>query len=412
MLLLTALLLTGAGSMKADKRVWNETVVGGTCYDNYGGSETVILISNTEFEGAEAGNKLRVHATPNADSNGRWTFFIASNYWYSTLQFANWYGSQSNKTFDYDSPSNYDATKGYFQFELTDNSLEPLAGSAQGGIRIHFLGLTVTEVWLITTDDEEEPEPDPTPVTYTLTYKVDGEVYGEVETIEYGATITPRTEPTREGYTFSGWSGLPSTMPDRNVEVTGIFVKNKEYVTATVSSETGFATFCSEKALDFADVMTVKAYYAKEVTGNKVKLVQVTGTVAAGTGLLLKGSTSQIPVIDEAGTAYDNNLLQGVTGAAVSVNAANRYVLVDKEGTVKFADTAGQAATVPVGKAYLEVPASSSRMFFFDFGEEATGVVSAHADRNRIEIYNMRGQRVANPTKGLYIVNGKKHLIK
>ena len=43
------------------------------------------------------------------------------------------------------------------------------------------------------------------------------------------------TEPTREGYTFSGWSGLPSTMPDRNVEVTGIFIKDKEYVTQLIA---------------------------------------------------------------------------------------------------------------------------------------------------------------------------------
>ena len=44
--------------------------------------------------------------------------------------------------------------------------------------------------------------------TYTLIYKVDGEVYKTVS-IEYGATITPEPAPTKEGYTFSGWSEIP-----------------------------------------------------------------------------------------------------------------------------------------------------------------------------------------------------------
>ena len=45
--------------------------------------------------------------------------------------------------------------------------------------------------------------------TYTLTYKVDGVVY-KTSSIEYGAPITPEADPDpREGYTFSGWSEIP-----------------------------------------------------------------------------------------------------------------------------------------------------------------------------------------------------------
>ena len=57
---------------------------------------------------------------------------------------------------------------------------------------------------------------------YKLTYTVDGEVYKTYE-IEYGATITPEAEPTKEGYTFSGWSEIPATMPAHDVTVTGTF---------------------------------------------------------------------------------------------------------------------------------------------------------------------------------------------
>ena len=60
--------------------------------------------------------------------------------------------------------------------------------------------------------------------SYKLTYTVDGEVYKTYD-IEYGATITPEAEPTKEGYTFSGWSEIPATMPAHDVTVTGSFTK-------------------------------------------------------------------------------------------------------------------------------------------------------------------------------------------
>lgn len=53
---------------------------------------------------------------------------------------------------------------------------------------------------------------------YKLTYMIDGAEYKSYE-LEYGATITPETAPTKEGYTFSGWSEIPETMPAHDVVV-------------------------------------------------------------------------------------------------------------------------------------------------------------------------------------------------
>ena len=57
---------------------------------------------------------------------------------------------------------------------------------------------------------------------YKLTYEVDGEIY-KIYEIEYGAKIAPESEPKKAGYTFLGWSNIPSTMPDHNVTVIGAF---------------------------------------------------------------------------------------------------------------------------------------------------------------------------------------------
>ena len=57
---------------------------------------------------------------------------------------------------------------------------------------------------------------------YDLVYKVDGQVYKTI-TLAEGSEITPELEPTKEGHMFSGWSEIPATMPENDVEVTGTF---------------------------------------------------------------------------------------------------------------------------------------------------------------------------------------------
>ena len=71
---------------------------------------------------------------------------------------------------------------------------------------------------------------------YALIYKVDGEEYKVVE-VEFGATIVPEADPVKEGYTFSGWQGLPETMPANDVEVTAIFSINSYRLTVYLDDE-------------------------------------------------------------------------------------------------------------------------------------------------------------------------------
>ena len=85
---------------------------------------------------------------------------------------------------------------------------------------------------------------------YTITYKVDGEEYA-TETYDFGADVTAIAEPTKEGYTFSGWSEVPATMPANDVEVTGTFTINNYTITYIVDGEE-YAT----ETYDFGAVVT------------------------------------------------------------------------------------------------------------------------------------------------------------
>jgi len=93
---------------------------------------------------------------------------------------------------------------------------------------------------------------------YKLTYKVDGAEYKSYE-LEYGTKITPEPAPTKEGYTFSGWSEIPETMPAHEVMVTGTFSVNKYKLTYTVDGE----EYKSYK-LDYGASITPEAALTKE----------------------------------------------------------------------------------------------------------------------------------------------------
>jgi hypothetical protein len=64
---------------------------------------------------------------------------------------------------------------------------------------------------------------------FKLIYKVDDVEYKTYE-VEYGTAITPESAPTKEGYTFSGWSEIPEKMPAKDVIVTGTFAQIAEII--------------------------------------------------------------------------------------------------------------------------------------------------------------------------------------
>ena len=72
--------------------------------------------------------------------------------------------------------------------------------------------------------------------SYTVTYVVDGEVY-KTESITYGSKLTPIAVPVKEGHTFSGWGGVPNTMPAKDVTINGTFTINTYAITYMVDGE-------------------------------------------------------------------------------------------------------------------------------------------------------------------------------
>lgn len=187
-----------------------------------------------------------------------------------------------------------------------------------------------------------------------------------------------------------------------------------ESVTAPITSSTGYATFSSTYALDFSGVTDLTAWIATACDGETVTMQQVTGTVAANTGLVIKGTTADIPVV-ATGDTQSENLLFALDGSYSELGAGTggtNYVLSVQNEKVVFAPITSDAAPVTAGHAALFVPTSGARALKMLFGSETTGISAIDKAEQANGVYNLSGQRVSKPTKGLYIVGGKKVIVK
>lgn len=168
----------------------------------------------------------------------------------------------------------------------------------------------------------------------------------------------------------------------------------------------GYTTFSANKAVKMRGVTAYSAKYE----GGQIVLTSVT-EVPAGAGVIIEADEDnyKVPVIESAAALSGNQLL--VSDGSVTGDGSTIYVLAKKSGVVGFYRLSS-GGKVPAGKAYLKITAGAPE--FMEIGGNATGIEATKVTKaveNGV-FYNIAGQRVANPTKGLYIVNGKKVVIK
>lgn len=199
-----------------------------------------------------------------------------------------------------------------------------------------------------------------------------------------------------------------------NIDDVKIYNELPTYNVPATITAAEYATFCNENyALDFS-ATGITAYTATDAE-TFVTLNEITsGKVPANTPVVLykagaDGTAINVPVIASADAPAGTNDLHVSTGTDVE----NMYVLSmsKKSGKVGFYKWAG-SSDLSAGKVYLQASSSSAPDFLgFDGWTTAVDGVKAVSVESG-EYFNLAGQRVAQPTKGLYIVNGKKVVVK
>ena len=243
---------------------------------------------------------------------------------------------------------------------------------------------------------------------YNYTYEQNGN--GDI------AKVTISFKDKTYVYTFE-WEGAEGSEEGSSDED-----PSQEAIKITSAGQT---TWCSAYDLDFTDVEGLKAYIASGYhrTKGTIWLTRVK-EVPAGEGILLIGDAGDYKVPRKSTTAYYANLMVG-TVKAITINETDgeytNYYLSNGDSGVGFYKVNG-SVDLKANRAYLPLlknTTNSSRGFIgldFDDGEEGTTGIEQSGITNSLQQadvwYNLQGQRVNKPGKGVFIRNGKKVVIK
>lgn len=165
------------------------------------------------------------------------------------------------------------------------------------------------------------------------------------------------------------------------------------------------------------DVMLPKGEGLKAYIVTKVESGTASGTATLTEVPTIKANTPYI-LIGTAGQTYTLTGAEGVPapeGNLLKISDSNTgngvYVLAKPAGKeIGFYKWTG--GSLGAGRVYLDTTTAAPD--FIGFSSETTGIaaVTNNAQTTTGGVYNLQGQRVSLPTKGLFIVNGKKVVVK
>lgn len=204
----------------------------------------------------------------------------------------------------------------------------------------------------------------------------------------------------------SSFSGFEETLADGNLPRIYRFVQSDQYTISTTSST--WQTLVS--AYDVLLPDEIEAHVVTSITDDKVNTEKVTG-VKGGVPYLLKvpGTGAEYTLTRALGvTDPETNLLK----ISDSETTSGVYVLADKGTGAKF--YLWQGGLLGSGRVYLPANDAARSLFSLEIGDdETTGVIELKNSRiEELEFYDLSGHRVMTPKKGVYVVNGKKVIIK
>ena len=272
---------------------------------------------------------------------------------------------------------------------------------------------------------------------YKLTYVVDGEVYKVYELAE-GMNIQAEPAPEKEGYSFSGWSQVPSTMPAQDVTITGSFsinsyrlvymVDGSEYKTETyvygsaitpvvapVKEGFTFSHWENVPAIMPAhDVITtavynVNCYAITYVIDNIAIIIQ---SLAYGSNII----PPEAPIKEGNTFSYWDNLPETMPAHDVTstgIYTPNKYIItyiVDGEILMSEEVEYGSVITPPVSQRegyIISWNSHPTKMPAYDitiYGSYTTGIERLTIGNNNQKVFSLHGMRLRKPVTGLNVI--------
>ena len=265
---------------------------------------------------------------------------------------------------------------------------------------------------VVTADDVTKQQGDDDELTATVTGVVQGDALSVIDYTlnrETGEdigtyTITPTGDASQNNYSVTFAPGMLTITP-------------KTLVAHDDGNGNYWATYYNGTKSYTADANTT--IYKGTKSGNKVLLTPV-DDIPADNAVILKSTTSPITLTLTTTTSGDftHNDLRGTDIDTNASDITYAYCLANGASGVGFYQFTGNGGSeiIPAHRAYLEINHNSNNAPAYNFlgFDETTNVADVRSKMSDIkgDYYDLQGRRVAKPTKGMYIVNGKKVIVK
>ena len=212
------------------------------------------------------------------------------------------------------------------------------------------------------------------------------------------------------------WNGEDSDAKFLETSTTGYQITRSidadKWVTAYIPAETAIPTGISAYTVDEENTSTTQITF-KKITGT---------TLAANTAYVLHNTTEEAInlVVDGTGYLYLEGEKDAVAIGETSVSSVGTIQTIKCDGS-QYALSGGELKQIINGnigafRVYFTGLTSTGARAIFNDGDETTAIgtikANGEVDIQSADIYNLNGQRVARPAKGVYIVNGKKVIFK
>lgn len=292
----------------------------------------------------------------------------------------------------------------YFNIDVENGTLQSASG--------FYIGQTTYANGLKQSEDA---------TAYTNTFAIDEDGYAVISVATGEDAVTLRYNKASDQLRFRYYKTgqQPIYLFKAVDEVEG------ETISVTISSAEWATLYYSDKAFEIPEGVTAKIATAIDEK-DEIKLEDLNGIIPAGTAVVLNGpqGTYDFKVVNDETVAPANNLLRGFDASHLTEGGDIYYKLTVKNDIVGFywGEENGEAFESGAHKAYLAIPAGASNAKFFVLGTAGDlvsedggfvdGINEVTASDSKNEYFNLNGTRVNSLRKGIYIVGGKKVVIK
>lgn len=235
-------------------------------------------------------------------------------------------------------------------------------------------------------------------------------------TVRTEGTVNIQDATITDGYGYwheAGWGTNSDCIVRWGAAATASQWYVEEVTDLTVALHQAGENYYATLNLPFgATVEGATAYTAAQSTeGAWLNLTEVSD-IKAGTPVVLIGTSASATIklnTDAAGTAEGNAL----SGNNVAMDWVSTYLTLGQVDNVP-GFYSWEGTTLGANKAYIANSDDAVRGLAFSIGDKVTGIHGAvEADAlNGSKVYDLQGRRVQKAQHGLYIVGGKKVLVK